>query len=315
MKKTKVIITVDLPGAGKTTYAKNLQKNFGYVRSNRDDLRMLTFGYKHGLTYKEEKLITAIQTRSIMATIGLQKDLVIDDTNMNALGLYNLVSSILNFRSEVSVYIYHTGIGVHESYIRQKDRPLEDQVPKDVIQSMWDRFSSKLKWLHTVLDFTEVAPDTYSVSLKEQPKYEHDISLENAYIFDIDGTLANNTEGRDFFDYTRVLEDTAHADVVEMAQNLYKLGYHIIIVSGRDASCEDLTKQWLHKYQIPYDELYMRNNKTNIPDEFVKKNIFESHIKGRYNIRGWFDDRISVSNFISNQGITLYRVGNPEWWF
>lgn len=86
----RLVITVGLPGAGKTTYARQwvAEKPADRSRSNRDDLGALMHGGRfHGepvLSNVTEKAITVAQHAQIRALLEAGRDVICDDTNLNA---------------------------------------------------------------------------------------------------------------------------------------------------------------------------------------------------------------------------------------
>src|SRR6266571_7817844 len=99
--------------------------------------------------------------------------------------------------------------------------------------------------------------------------------MKKAIIVDIDGTLAEKGN-RNPFDYTTVDQDTLIVPVVETVKALAKYGYKILIFSGREDSCFEMTLRWLKKHQIPCDILRMRKTGDNRKDSIVKKELYEA---------------------------------------
>lgn len=119
-----------------------------------------------------------------------------------------------------------------------------------------------------------------------------------AVIVDIDGTLALRPEApgvRRFFDWHRVGEDLPNPPVVELVRVLSESGrYRILLVSGRDGVCRPQTEAWLAEHKIPYDALWMRPPGDRRPDAVVKRELFEEHVAGRYEVAFVLDDRDQV---------------------
>jgi uncharacterized HAD superfamily protein len=113
-----------------------------------------------------------------------------------------------------------------------------------------------------------------------------------AIIVDIDGTLADKGE-RHPFDYDQVDKDTPRKAIVTLVQYLYNY-FDVLILSGREDSCEKKTKAWLKKHDIPNNALYMRKTGDHRTDCIIKKEIFDEHIKDKYEILFVLDDRDQV---------------------
>ena len=121
--------------------------------------------------------------------------------------------------------------------------------------------------------------------------------MKKAIICDIDGTLAEKGE-RNPFDYTTVDQDTLIVPVAETVKALAKHGYAILIFSGREDSCFEMTLRWLKRHKIPCEMLRLRKTGDRRKDSIVKKEIFET-VKDKYDIHFALDDR--------NQMVDMYR--------
>lgn len=81
----QLIITVGLPGSGKSTRAVTwvAQDPTGRARVNRDDLRRMLHGGRLG-TPEQEAAVTAVQHPAVLTLLQLGYDVVADDTNLAA---------------------------------------------------------------------------------------------------------------------------------------------------------------------------------------------------------------------------------------
>lgn len=137
--------------------------------------------------------------------------------------------------------------------------------------------------------------------------------LPRAVLFDVDGTLALRDESdpnvRHFAAWDRVGEDLPNAAVIELAQLVAESGrYKLIVMSGRDEVCRWQTEMWLYAQGVAFDELHMRAHKDNRPDTVVKKELFEAHIAGRYDVAFVVDDREGVVKQWRRMGLTCFQV-------
>jgi hypothetical protein len=135
-----------------------------------------------------------------------------------------------------------------------------------------------------------------------------------AYIFDIDGTLANKHPDRDIYEFDKVHMDLLHGNVVGLYKHLRRTlpGHVFIIVSGRGEECREVTEGWLRKHGIEYDSLYMRSLDDRREDTIVKEEIYNYHIMHQYDVQGVFDDRLRVCRMWHSLGLTVFRVGDPD---
>ena len=139
-------------------------------------------------------------------------------------------------------------------------------------------------------------------------KYEGDESLETAYLFDVDGTLAMNNGHRGWYDWTKVEGDDVVEAVANTARSLYATDHNVIIFSGRDESSREATTNWLTKRSIPFDKMFMRPDADKRPDNIVKMEMFDRHIRGHYNVLGVFDDRPQVVRAWMKIGVPVFHV-------
>ena len=310
MEKLDVILTMGIPASGKTTWAKNQE---GYVLVNRDDLRMSMFGKLSGLSNKEEKLVTETQIRMVNAAMGFRKNVIIHDTNLNFKTQY-MWAKIVQLKSTHQLSFKMFDIDLQEALKRNSSR--EKYVPDAIIVNMYKKYVAKGFPINPNISVDKTDEDTYvATGLVMDDQYQPNISLTPAYVFDIDGTLAENTSGRSWYEYSEVYKDTVHTEVLRVLNALRAQGNQIIIVSGRKDDCIKETTKWLKDNHIHYDQLYMRKWTDNRPDDITKMEIFNTYIKDSYYIKGWFDDRASVSRVVFERGIPLFRVGHPDWIF
>lgn len=274
----KIIILKGLPASGKSTWAKETIKKHPnqYKRVNKDDLRAMIDA---GIWSKDnERQILATRNALIDQFLSEGKNVIVDDTNLNPKHIEDITNL---FKVEIEVKFFD--VDIDECISRDKKR--ENPVGEKVIKEMYYRYlrpeSPKLK------EFTPGLPE--------------------AIICDIDGTLAKMT-GRSPYDYSQVMTDIPNRDVYRLVKLLAFQGMRIILVSGRDGSCEAETRNWLTLYKIPYHFLYMRpaGNKEN--DAIIKKNIYDEKIKDQYNIAFVLDDRDRVVNMWRSLGLTCLQV-------
>lgn len=140
----------------------------------------------------------------------------------------------------------------------------------------------------------------------QQPTYNKD--LVDVVIFDIDGTLAHHNHVRSPFEWDKVDIDVVDTIVADQTRFHKQLGHTIFIVSGRDDSCKQITEEWLHTNNIPYDKIFMRKNKDNRQDSLVKEEIYLTEIKNKYNVRVVYDDRNSVVKVWRDLGLKVFQV-------
>ena len=140
---------------------------------------------------------------------------------------------------------------------------------------------------------------------------------KEAYIFDIDGTLALKGD-RSPYDYSKVLEDKPNTPIIRIA-SLIQNRTKILFVSGRPNTCYDETVAWLGKhllrssYSPDFCNLFMRDPSRDPvhakrKDSIVKEEIYREQIEPFYDVLAVFDDRNQVVDMWRSLGLTCLQV-------
>ena len=151
---------------------------------------------------------------------------------------------------------------------------------------------------------------------------------KNIVIFDLDGTLALIDKRRDismkdngkmdwdiFFDPKNIDLDLPNIPVIEMAKMLKSQGYNIVIFSGRSKATKDVTKDWLSRYDVPYDVLKMRPTGDHwhyMKDSDLKKHWLNDIFPDKSDIFAVFDDRQQVVDMWRDNGLTVFQVADGD---
>jgi len=138
------------------------------------------------------------------------------------------------------------------------------------------------------------------------------IYLPEAFLFDIDGTLALRGD-RGPFDYDRVEEDAVNEAVRVVLYALSGAGYRPVLMSGRPERARALTERWLRdRVGVPYDGLLMRADGDNRPDWVVKHELFVERVSPNYVVHGVFDDRNQVVGMWRAIGLPCFQVAEGD---
>jgi hypothetical protein len=167
---------------------------------------------------------------------------------------------------------------------------------------------------------------------KKPSSVKYNPELLNCIIVDIDGALAKKGD-KDIYDYSKFDLDSVIDETREIIQaysiyaaqcspcsrknsagkfERYSLDFHIILISGRENSCEKETSDWLLDNYIEYDKLFMRNTGDKRDDYIVKKEIYEEHIKGKYNVKFVINDSKRVKRMWVNEGLFIFDVNQHD---
>lgn len=303
----KLLILRGLPSAGKSTFARAwvAADSENRVRSNRDEVREMMTGKRHGLTYKEEELVTQVCSSLVEAALKAGKSVVVDDTHLRPKYIKPWQQMVLRF-PEVSLEIEEMPVLPLEELV-QRDASREHVVGEEVITHMYKTFLRKGKYL----PLTPYVPKEEGLGIEP---YARNTALPPAMLVDLDGTLALNTTGRGWFDWAKVGEDTPAEDVVDMVKELmHSGGRDTVFMSGRDEVCREETAQWIYRHLGSYPaRLYMRPEGDQRPDTEVKLELFNRHVRDRFNVQWVIDDRPSVCRMWRKLGLTVLQVGDPH---
>ncbi len=294
MKNLKVIICVGPPSCGKSTWAKKYVKdNPSFVRVNRDDIRQSTKNASI-LNSKGEEFVTLVQTSMIDSALMAGYSVIIDNTNVRKEYIDALLEQV-KYKAGVEFRIFNT--------------QLEDAIKRDLDRENSGGMPVITKMFQSLKNLMEIVPDDYFSPRTKQTKIfsEKKSNLKKAVVFDLDGTLAHMNGKRGPFDFHNVLIDDVDSAIREHVWFQRQSGKTIIIVSGRDDSCYDLTIEWLNEHMIPCDFLFMRNTGDQRKDSFVKEDIYNTHIKDNFNVICWYDDRQQVVEHMRKLGVKVLQ--------
>lgn len=302
-KEPHVIINIGIPASGKSTWSKEfVRNNKSYIRVNRDDMRLMLQSAQM-MENKDESILTDIINHSIVKFLSAKRNVIIDNTNLKERYLVDFINLCKDYTTNIEFRFFD--VPLKTALERNANR--EGKVPNDVIERMHKDYL----FLLDTFDFSNIKK--YYI---ENFKYnvENIDKKEGCYIFDIDGTLALMNKKRGAFDWHKVHLDDVNIIVKEQANNLHSLGYKIIIVTGRDGVCEDLTKEWLDLHEISYDLIYTRPKNDFRKDSAIKTEIYNNHIKDKYFVKAVFDDRLQVLKTWNDLGLFCFNVnqGNKE---
>jgi len=139
-----------------------------------------------------------------------------------------------------------------------------------------------------------------------------------AYIFDVDGTLANvdpylhHIRGSNkYYDafHEASIDALPNLDVVEMLNNAAADRHAILVVTSRKEKYRGLTSMWLAKNNLRSHALFMRADDDNRPDYEVKKDILDK-INNHWTVLHAVDDNPSVIALWEDNGISTTKIGS-----
>jgi len=293
MKELKVIITRGLQCSGKTTWAEEFIKvNQNYKRVNRDSLRHMLSAYTHD--EENERLVTTFEQDAVISLIETGKyNIVIDAMHLNEKYIeawkQNITHWMTGYYDEVTFTIKE--FPVHLAIALERDAKRAFPIGAGVIKNTWRRYELELK----------------AMLKKALVVYPVDPALETVVLSDLDGTLFHSYD-RKIFDFKACVNDTVIEQVEDMLDMYKDSGVKIILFSAREDICREETIESLKKNFIAYDELFMRKAGDKRNDVIVKREMFDEHIRGKYNVKCVIDDRISVCQMWVDLGLFVFCV-------
>lgn len=304
-KKQVQVLTLcrGLPASGKTLWAKQqvLKSNGSTIKVSRDDLRFMLYG-QYVIDNSEEKNITKAQLDLVRRLLTAKKNVIVDDTHLSLRAIERLYDLAVEFHGKVQIRFQDFPVDIKTCIERDAQREVKGLrfVGEQNIRDISKRHLFGGSDLPTLPARMYQPIEPYALAIQDE-------TLPSAWIFDVDGTIAQ-TSGRGDYEWSKVDEDEPVWQVIGLLKDLHAQGHEIIVVSGRDAICEPETREWLSVYEVPFKDLYMRPQADSSADYEIKKDIYEEHIKGKYFVAGCVDDRDQVVQLWRSLGLFCTQV-------
>ena len=282
-------------GCGKSTWTQTFRKAYpGTVVVSRDIIRQ-AFGMqgKGVLPQGDERMVTKIEMDMLRRAVREDRHVVVDNTNLDdqRASAYATEAHLMGtYFGEVNLY----DPAKDDVYISRSD------IPTNAVRRQC-KSAKKMHPLQARVD--RIVP------VGNNP------DLPDAYIFDVDGTLADSKGIRSPYDYSKVEDDRPIDSVANVAKALhwvFESGTRkrkVIFVSGRKEECRDATENWLWE-QLGFEPLlFMRADGDDRHDAQVKYDILRRDILPSFHVLGAFDDRDRVVQMWQSAGIRTIDCG------
>jgi uncharacterized HAD superfamily protein len=141
-----------------------------------------------------------------------------------------------------------------------------------------------------------------------------------AYIFDLDGTIANNEHRlhlikdenwEQYFELSS--KDTPYEYIVELMDVLHDVCQGLFICTSRDESQRLITEDWLDQHEVRYDHLMMAQIGDTRSHAEIKKGMVDFIRADGYEILLAVDDRPSVIKMFRDNGIPCLAMSDHAW--
>lgn len=274
-----VTIYKGLPASGKSFHAKQLiDNNPGkYKRINKDLLREMLDNST--FSKSNEKFILEVRDQLILMGLENGKHILIDDTNLDPKHEQNIRTLVKG----IAKVIIQDFTDVPLDVCLSRDSKRINAVGEKVIRKMYDQYLKPVP-----------------------PVIEYDSGLPDIILCDLDGTLCL-MNGRNPYDASTCNDDLLNEHVASIIK-----GKFVIFVSGREDKYKPQTLEFFDKHGIFYIDLFMRKSGDMRKDSIIKEEIYNEHIKGKYNVSFILDDRLDVCRLWYRLGLNLLRVGDPD---
>lgn len=144
------------------------------------------------------------------------------------------------------------------------------------------------------------------------------------YVFDIDGTIANNEHRKNllpkrdlhltssWLNYNKAcFKDEPIIQIINMMNCLAKVS-EVYIMTSRSDEVEWMTLEWLQDNEVEYDSIYMRKSNDNRKDYIIKEALLNDLCNGRKEDVIIFEDNPHVIKHLRTCGYTVMAVCEYE---
>ncbi len=316
---TTLFITRGLPGSGKTYWARQYlaeRQRGTVIRLNRDDLRRMGLPTGYGAPEPTpERAVTVIRDSALSALLAGGIDVICDDTNLRGKWVQGLLR-IADGAGAVVEFVDFTEVPLELCIERDAGRHGVERVGEEVIRLMHRKFLAQHKGRVFPVPVLPGEAGLDVVPYVPRP------DTPKVFLCDLDGTVAL-LNGRDPYDESCVSGDVPNHPVVETVRALVASGLRPVFMSGRTEACREATAEWLithvvrpvfmvkpheHTTASQWVDLYMRQVGDTRADQIVKLELFDRHIRDRYDVQLVLDDRSRVVRMWRRLGLVVFQV-------
>lgn len=313
MENKVIILTRGIQGSGKSTWAKKwvAEDPLTRIRYNNDDIRHMQGVYwptdKQALN-KKEKIVIKIKNFIISSYMDAYYDIVVDNMNLNPKEYEYFNALIAEFNANHSDVQYSLKfedfiIPVEECIARDAQRP--NPIGATVIKQTYNRYRNEMIKIET------------EKLLAKEAQIGFNPLLPGCIIADMDATICFNVTGRPFFGKSaaeNMPNDKPNMPVIKLIQNYLKCANEadrVFIITGREET-EDIknaTYDYVKKH-VSTDSrivILMRPDKNHEAGTIIKKMLYDTYIKDKYNVDYVLDDSQKIVDMYRDMGLTVLQ--------
>lgn len=138
--------------------------------------------------------------------------------------------------------------------------------------------------------------------------------IKPAVIIDLDRTLCVRGR-RGIYEFERCIEDGLNVPVAAVVCLFHRNGNPILFVTGRYEKYRPVTQRWLaaHLDLLPVDyRLFMRRDDDQRHDVAMKREIYETAIRGVWQVLFALEDRDRMVKAWREMGVACFQVVGDE---
>lgn len=297
----RLVILRGVSGSGKSTWARSQS---GFVVVSRDAIRLMQFGSDGPDYYKVDKdvlrerenVVTVIQNGMISAALKAGRNVIVDNTNTEWKFVKEIAKIGYRHGAEIEVKVFD--VQLERAIIRDKQRSLAGgrYVGEAIIRKQHSRLQgTKDRTLEPAF-----VPTPYH-GTPGRPK---------AFLFDLDGTVYHMGDKRGPYDHNVDVDDPDEKIihiVRTMARELIP-----IAMSGRVTATRETTIKCLMRDNVPFEHLFMRADGDFRPDNIIKAELFDNHVRDNFDVQFVLDDRNQVVDMWRKMEMTCLQVAEGD---
>ena len=295
----KLILVQGIPGSGKSTWAKKWVEEdpIHRVRWNNDDCRKMCGPY---WVPERETFIRIIKESFLETATMAQKDIVIDDMNLNPSTIefyenfvknYNIVAPTRNQEPYTIEYkLFNTPV---EECIR-RDALRENPIGEKTIKEIHKKYSYYIR-------------DVVNKEILDK-RTKIDDNLPYCVLLDIDNTISYSFNRPWYGEEAakEMINDKVNEQLKTLVNHFNNV--KVIIMSGRSNGDEaNTTLAWFNSNNIHYDASLFRTKVDYRKGDVIKLENYNKYIKGKYNVLAAIEDDEECVKMYQEQGIFVLQ--------